>query len=37
MGNEITGVVKYNYIPKKATKKPYKKKEARDYGVKIKK
>lgn len=38
MGNEICGVVKYSYTPKKSTsKKPYKKKENIDYGVKVKK
>ena len=37
MGNEICGVVKYSYTPKKQTKKPYKKKESANYGIKIKK
>lgn len=37
MGNEISGVVKYSYTPKKRTPKPYKKKENVNYGVKIKK
>lgn len=37
MCNGIEGVVKYSYTPKKQTKKPYKKKENVNYGIKIKK
>lgn len=37
MGNEIMGVVKYSYTPKKDKKKPYRKKENMNYGIKVKK